>query len=52
MAAPAPTTELPIREAGQKDATEQEINPWDVQAAQDQDGNALAFDYAAISKYV
>lgn len=52
MAAPASTTELPIREEEQKGATEQEINPWDVQAAQDQDGNALAFDYVAISQYV
>jgi tryptophanyl-tRNA synthetase len=31
-------------------ATEQEINPWDVQAATDADGNVLEFDYAAISK--
>ncbi|KAF2007643.1 tryptophanyl-tRNA synthetase [Amniculicola lignicola CBS 123094] len=30
-------------------ATEQEINPWDVQAAVDEDGNALEFDYPAIS---
>jgi tryptophanyl-tRNA synthetase len=31
-------------------AVEQEINPWDVQAATDADGNVLEFDYAAISK--
>ncbi|EAT86526.1 tryptophan--tRNA (Trp) ligase [Parastagonospora nodorum] len=31
-------------------ATEQEINPWDVQAAVDADGNVLEFDYAAISQ--
>jgi tryptophanyl-tRNA synthetase len=31
-------------------ATEQEINPWDVQAAIDADGNVLEFDYAAISQ--
>lgn len=52
MAAPQATTELPIREGEEKGATEQEINPWDVQAGQDQEGNALAFDYVAISKYV
>ncbi|KAF2704702.1 tryptophanyl-tRNA synthetase-like protein [Pleomassaria siparia CBS 279.74] len=32
-----------------KKATEQEINPWDVQAAVDEDGNIQEFDYAAIS---
>jgi tryptophanyl-tRNA synthetase len=31
-------------------AAEQEINPWDVQAAVDADGNVLEFDYAAISQ--
>ncbi|KAF2653589.1 tryptophanyl-tRNA synthetase [Lophiostoma macrostomum CBS 122681] len=31
-------------------ATEQEINPWDVQAATDAQGNVLAFDYKAISE--
>ena len=31
-------------------ATAQEINPWDVQAATDQDGNVLEFDYVTISK--
>lgn len=51
-AAPDTTTELPIREGEVKGATEQEINPWDVQAGQDQEGNTLAFDYVAISKYV
>ena len=54
MATSAPATELPIREAeGEKKAgaTEQEINPWDVQAGQDEQGNALQFDYVAISKY-
>jgi tryptophanyl-tRNA synthetase len=30
--------------------TEQEINPWDVQAATDDQGNVLEFDYAAISQ--
>ncbi|KAF2202293.1 tryptophanyl-tRNA synthetase [Delitschia confertaspora ATCC 74209] len=33
-----------------KGASEQEINPWDVQAATDDQGNVLAFDYEAISK--
>lgn len=31
-------------------ATEQEINPWDVQAATDEHGNVLEFDYKAISE--
>lgn len=31
-------------------AIEQEINPWDVQAATDDQGNVLEFDYEAISK--
>jgi tryptophanyl-tRNA synthetase len=31
-------------------ATEQEINPWDVQAATDEHGNVLAFDYEGVSK--
>lgn len=31
-------------------ATEQEINPWDVQAATDDQGNVLEFDYPAISR--
>jgi tryptophanyl-tRNA synthetase len=50
MAAPATTTELPVREAEKKASTEQEINPWDVQAGQDEEGNALQFDYVAISQ--
>lgn len=54
MAEPAGQTVLPIREGEdeKKAAAEQEINPWDVQAAIDEHGNALAFDYEAISKYV
>lgn len=53
MAAPtAPAVELPIRDSEAKAATEQEITPWDVQSAQDKDGNAIAFDYAALSQYV
>ncbi|KAF2832413.1 tryptophanyl-tRNA synthetase [Ophiobolus disseminans] len=31
-------------------AAEQDINPWDVQAAVDADGNVLEFDYPAISR--
>ncbi|CBY01275.1 similar to tryptophanyl-tRNA synthetase [Plenodomus lingam JN3] len=31
-------------------ATEQEINPWDVQAAVDEHGNVKEFDYVAISQ--
>lgn len=33
-------------------AIEQEINPWDVHAAHDEQGNVLSFDYEAISRYV
>jgi tryptophanyl-tRNA synthetase len=53
MAEPGAETVLPIREGEgeKKAAAEQEINPWDVQAAIDEHGNALAFDYEAISKY-
>ncbi|PMD52563.1 putative tryptophanyl-tRNA synthetase, cytoplasmic [Hyaloscypha bicolor E] len=50
MAAPPPTEELPVREAEKKSSTEQEINPWDVQAGQDEQGNTLQFDYVAISQ--
>jgi tryptophanyl-tRNA synthetase len=41
----AETATLPVSKA-----TEQEINPWDVQAATDEQGNVLAFDYKAISE--
>lgn len=55
MASNAPETTIPIREKEdeepKKASTEQEINPWDVQAGHDAQGNALAFDYVAISKY-
>ncbi|KAF5003554.1 hypothetical protein F66182_16119, partial [Fusarium sp. NRRL 66182] len=52
MAEPGAETVLPIREGegAKRAAAEQEINPWDVQAAIDEHGNALAFDYEAISK--
>jgi tryptophanyl-tRNA synthetase len=52
MAAPETTAELPLREGEKKGSTEQEINPWDVQAGQDEQGNMLQFDYVAISQYV
>jgi len=52
MAASETSTELPIRDGEQKAAAEQQIDPWDVQAGQDEQGNALAFDYVAISQYV
>lgn len=51
MAAPRAETELPIRDGDKNAATEQQIDPWDVQAAHDEHGNALAFDYVAISQY-
>lgn len=41
----AATASLPVSKA-----TEQEINPWDVQAAVDENGNVLEFDYKAISE--
>ncbi|OJJ38733.1 hypothetical protein ASPWEDRAFT_36423 [Aspergillus wentii DTO 134E9] len=50
MAAPGTETVLPLRDDQKAAATEQEINPWDVQAGQDADGNALAFDYVKISQ--
>ncbi|KAF2797961.1 tryptophanyl-tRNA synthetase-like protein [Melanomma pulvis-pyrius CBS 109.77] len=43
----ASTATEPVKKAG---ATEQEINPWDVQAAVDEEGNVQQFDYTAISK--
>ena len=33
-------------------ATEQSIDPWSVEAATDEQGNTLQFDYLQISKYV
>ncbi|KAI1918533.1 tryptophan--tRNA ligase [Ophidiomyces ophidiicola] len=50
MADPVSETTLPIRDAEKHAATEQEINPWGVQAAHDEQGNVLAFDYVAISQ--
>lgn len=41
----AATATLPVSKA-----TEQEINPWDVQAATDEHGNVLEFDYKTISE--
>lgn len=53
MDAPKADTVVPVADATEKHAaTEQEINPWDVQAARDEQGNVLAFDYVAISKCV
>lgn len=51
MADSKPETVVPIRDTEKHAATEQEINPWDVQAAHDDQGNVLAFDYVAISQY-
>ena len=46
-----PIHEKPAEDGASKPAaTEQNIDPWDVQAATDEHGNALAFDYPAISK--
>ncbi|KAF1936863.1 tryptophanyl-tRNA synthetase [Clathrospora elynae] len=42
---PAATASQPVSKA-----TEQAINPWDVQAAVDDEGNVQEFDYAAISQ--
>ncbi len=33
------------------EAVEQQIDPWSVSAPTDEQGNALAFDYEAISRY-
>jgi hypothetical protein len=51
MAAPETETVLPIRDGESIAATEQQIDPWDVQAAHDEHGNVLGFDYVAISQY-
>jgi tryptophanyl-tRNA synthetase len=51
MAAPETKTEPPIRDGEKNAATEQQIDPWDVQAAHDEHGNVLALDYVAISQY-
>jgi tryptophanyl-tRNA synthetase len=48
--------DIPIHEKATEDgdskpkAAEQHIDPWDVQAAVDEQGNVLPFDYPAISK--
>ena len=34
-----------------KQASEQHIDPWNVSAGVDEQGNAKAFDYEAISRY-
>lgn len=51
MAAPETKTILPIRDGEKNAATEQQIDPWEVQAAHDEHGNVLAIDYVAISQY-
>nr|KMM70612.1 tryptophanyl-tRNA synthetase [Coccidioides posadasii RMSCC 3488] len=50
MADSKPEIVVPIRDAEKSASTEQEINPWDVHAAHDEQGNILAFDYVAISQ--
>lgn len=52
MDAPKADTVVPVNATEKPAASEQEINPWDVQAARDEQGNSLAFDYAAIAQYV
>lgn len=44
------STDPPAMETVPPAVSEQEINPWDVQAGRDSEGNELAFDYEAISK--
>ena len=51
MAAPETKTVLPIRDDEKNAATEQQIDPWDVQAAHDEHGNVIALDYIALSQY-
>ncbi|KAH8700349.1 putative tryptophanyl-tRNA synthetase, cytoplasmic [Talaromyces proteolyticus] len=50
MATSGSETVLPIREGEEEKKAEQQIDPWDVQAGRDENGNVLAFDYEAISK--
>ena len=46
-----PIHEKPAQDGAAKPAAaEQHIDPWDVQAATDEQGNVLAFDYPAISR--
>jgi hypothetical protein len=46
-----PIHEKPTEDGSSKPAaTEQHIDPWAVTAATDEQGNALAFDYPAISR--
>jgi len=47
---PPSVASLSISETANKGSVEQQIDPWSVQAATDAEGNALAFDYEAISK--
>lgn len=41
---------LSLTETATTHVTEQQIDPWSVKAATDEQGNALAFDYEAISQ--
>ncbi|KAK2738878.1 hypothetical protein FQN57_006893 [Myotisia sp. PD_48] len=50
MDAPKAETIVPLVDGEAHEATEQDINPWGVQAARDNQGKVLAFDYAAISQ--
>lgn len=45
-------SELPLRSVPTETSSEQEghIDPWSVNAGKDSQGNALAFDYVALSK--
>jgi hypothetical protein len=49
---PPSVAALSMAETATTHVTEQQIDPWSVKAATDEQGNALAFDYEAISQYV
>ncbi|OAT07310.1 tryptophanyl-tRNA synthetase [Blastomyces gilchristii SLH14081] len=53
MATPPPGAAevvVPVHDGEKKGATEQQIDPWNVEAGHDAQGNALAIDYLALSQ--
>lgn len=50
--APPVVANLAVASTANKGAVEQQIDPWSVSAAIDDQGNTLAFDYEAISRYL
>lgn len=41
---------VPVHDGERKVATEQQIDPWNVEAGHDAQGNAIAIDYVALSQ--